>query len=182
MAKHEVKCRVCGEHFDTGDVSVDWIMPARNFYYHRKCYEIWQSGKNDIKATSTSEEWFVYLKEFLYNEARAPVNFAKLQKQWDSYIRKGKYTAKGIYFAMKYFLEHGGGVAEKSDGIGIIPYIYEEAAKYWYERNKREEGICEKIEEQLRQRNKQEVLHIHANRPVAKQKKKIDFSLVEDDE
>lgn len=182
MAKHEVKCRVCGERFDTEDASIDWIMPTRNFYYHRRCHEIWVNGKNDIKATSSDEEWFVYLKEFLYKEVHANVDFSKLTKQWQVYIKKRKYTAKGIYFAMRYFFEKGGGSPDKTDGIGIIPYIYKEAAQYWYDRNQREEGICAKIEEQLRKKNEQEILQIHATPRAKKNKKKFDFSMVLEDE
>ena len=37
------QCRVCKELIDkTKD---DWVMPSRNYYYHKTCYDSWKKAK-----------------------------------------------------------------------------------------------------------------------------------------
>ena len=42
--QHIVKCRICGQEFDTNTLTEgeDWIMPSKNWYYHVKCYTDWK--------------------------------------------------------------------------------------------------------------------------------------------
>lgn len=179
MAKHLVLCRVCKERFDINDPANEWVKPKTNLYYHKKCYEVWVSGKADIHKTTSDEEWFVYLKDYLANDVRATLNFAKLTKQWKSFLKKD-FTAKGIYFAMRYFFEVQKADPTKTDGIGIIPYIYKDAAAYWVQRERHETGICAQIEAQLKERNEQETVRINiARTPKKKKTGKYDFSQLE---
>lgn len=177
MPKHVVHCRVCKEPFDTEE-RTDWIMPSKRYYYHKVCYDTWVKGKADLHKNSTDEEWFVYLKDYLANEVRADINYPKLNNQWNSFLKK-RYTAKGIYFAMKYFFEAGHGDSLKTDGIGIIPYIYDEACTYWYKRNEREQGICDRIEEQLRMKAEQDIIQTKITAPKKRKSTKYDFSQME---
>ena len=41
MKKPLVHCRVCGEPIDREELTegVDWIMPSKNFYYHKFQYQ-----------------------------------------------------------------------------------------------------------------------------------------------
>lgn len=149
-----VKCRVCGEHIDRQKQD-DWVMPSKNYFYHKTCYETWAKKKNDVHAEASNKEWQDMLWEYLRKELKMNVDFAKMTNQWNSFLKKGM-TAKGMYFCLKYFYEIKKGDPTKSEnGIGIIPYIYEEGKQYWYKRESQQKGICAKIEEQIRQTHKQ---------------------------
>ena len=41
------QCRLCKIEIDKE--KDDWVMPSRNYYYHKKCYENWKKAqfKND---------------------------------------------------------------------------------------------------------------------------------------
>ena len=95
MAKHIVTCRVCKEKFDTNEV--EWIMPSKNFYYHKSCYEDWQVKKNDVRNNSKDEDlWkdatYQYLKKDLY----IPVDFGKFDSQWCNLFENGEKRALNV--------------------------------------------------------------------------------------
>lgn len=176
MQKHIVKCRVCNVQFDTEALPRDeWVMPSNRYYYHTKCYETWKKNKDDYRYNSPdNEKWFEFLKEYLSKEVKAPINYAKLNNQWNSYLKKS-YTAKGIYLSMKYFFETGRGEPSKTDGIGIIPYIYKDATIYWTQREQRESGICNRIEEQMLEQAELRTVKAKLQKPKKKKSKKYDF-------
>ena len=69
---------------------------------------------------------------------------------------KQNKTAKGIYFAIRYFYDVQHGDKEKSQGgIGIVSSIYDDSREYWYRREENEQGVCARIEEQMRQQANQ---------------------------
>ena len=113
------------------------------------------------------------------------VNYVKFTSQWNNFLKKNM-TAKGIYFALRYFYEIANGDPKKSEnGIGIVPHIYNEGTCYWGERNQRNKGICARIEAQIRQAEAVKVNVIHRAPQVKKNKRMIDLSTIasmEDDE
>ena len=176
MAKHIVTCRVCKEKFDTNEV--EWVMPSKNFYYHKSCYEDWQVKKNDVRNNSKDEDlWkdatYQYLKKDLY----IPVDFGKFDSQWRNLTKKGR-TPKGIYFTTRYFYEIEKGDKNKAQGgIGIIDYIYSRATTYWAEKERSGARIVENIEQQIRERADREQKVIIKDK--RKKTKKINFSDIE---
>ncbi len=188
MAKRPlVTCRICKKRDidrDTMIENVDWINPSTNYYYHVKCYEDFKKKKNDLRAELDDDIWYVALKDYLYKDLKCPINFTKLTSQWEKYKASPKYSAKGIYFAMRYFYDVQKQPIEKGDGIGIIPYIYSDSCTYWYEREQRENGICAKIEAQVMHANEQKHITIKQKAPTKKEDK-IDLASIaemEDDE
>lgn len=179
MAQRLVHCRVCKGSIDreTQIEGVDWIMPSKNYFYHKKCYEDWKRKKNDIHANAEDDMWFESLKEYLAKDVKMSVDYAKITSQWKSLLKQGK-TAKGIYFAIKYFYDVRKGDPKKSEnGIGIVAHIYEEGCAYWVEREQRDKGICERIANQVRQRQEQETIILKAK--PHQRKKTVDLSIVE---
>lgn len=169
-----VKCRICGEHIDRQNQD-DWIMPSKNYFYHKICYDTWGKKKNDVHAKATNKEWQDMLWEYLRKDLKIDVDFNKLNNQWNSFLKKGM-TAKGMYFCIKYFYEVKNGDPKKSEnGIGIIPYIYEECASYWQKREKDQKGICAKIEEQIKQTYRQK--RIVVNQKQEKTRVRANYSL-----
>ena len=174
MAKKAyVQCRICKEKFNRLDPDliegIDYIKPSNRMYYHKSCYENYQNSKKDIHATMDDEVWFKAMWDFLTKDLKYSFNFVKVQKQWSAFL-KNKMTAKGMYFAIKYFYEIRKGDASKSEnGIGIIPHIYEESGHYWMEREGRDSGICAAIEKQIREAAKQKTVVVK----LEKTKKKV---------
>ena len=180
MRAHLVKCRICKECFDTNKLkeNADWIMPSRNFYYHKKCYDEWARKKNSVTDTADAELYFDASWKYLKEDVKIDPEFIRFQNQWKSCLKKGM-TAKGIYFSLRYFYEIKKGDKDKSNrGIGIIPYIYTEATQYWVKRENFERGVCARIEEQLRQAANQKTLKVTGGAHNQKSKKVMDLSAI----
>lgn len=171
MAKAMVQCRICKERFNRLDPNIiegiDYVKPSDKMYYHKRCYDEYQNSRLDVHANMTDELWFTAAWDFLRKDLKYSFNFVKVRKQWESFI-KNKMTAKGIYFALKYFYEiKKGDVSKSENGIGIIPHIYEDSCFYWRDRENRDAGICAAIEQQILQAANQNVIKVNL-----KQKKK----------
>ena len=188
MAQHVVKCRVCHQTFDTNDGNVNWVMPSKNFYYHTQCYEDFAKKKtsirDDIHAEVDNELWFSALYDYLKKDLKMSLDMQKTKSQWKRYLAKG-YTAKGIYFCMRYFYDVQHGDPTKSDGIGIVGYIYTEGCQYWVDREQKDAGICERIEAQILRADQQQKVKVTLRHPKKDQKGVISLAAIgemEDDD
>lgn len=174
---HVVKCRACGIKFDTDKLNDDeWIMPKTNWYFHKECYENWVKYKDDPNSDMSSEAWYGALVDYLYRDLKMPVDFAKLQSQWNNFLKPGKeMTPKGVYFSVKYFYDIEHGDMEKAQGgIGIVPSIYRRATQYWADREAREEGIIDAIIAQIKEREARPTKVIHKKTEKKKPKWNLD--------
>lgn len=165
------KCRICKEVINKE--SNDWVMPSKNYYYHIKCY-------NDWKKTEPLEdaEWRPFIYDFLSRDLKVSYNYHMCEKQIDKYLKDYKMTAKGIYFSLKYFYEIKKGDWEKSrGGLGIIPYIYNEACTYWVEQNSRSKNIIAEIESQIRAATQRKTQTVTQQKTKVK-KFKVDLSSI----
>ena len=154
-----VHCRVCKQAIDRQN-ETGWIMPATKQYYHEKCYADWVEKKDDLHAKASDNEWFEALKYYLSHVIKAPVDYKKVTSQWRNFLKQNK-TAKGIYFAIRYFYDVQKGDKDKScGGIGIVSSIYDDSRAYWYDREEKEHGICARIEAQMREQAMQKQIII----------------------
>jgi hypothetical protein len=163
-----VKCRICKQQFNRLDPNlvegVDYVKPSEKMYYHKRCYDEYQSSKLDVHADMTDDLWFKAAWDFLRRDLKYDFNFVKVRKQWESFL-KNKMTAKGMYFALKYFYEIKKNDASKSEnGIGIIPHIYEDSRDYWVEREHREQGIVAAIEQQIKEAQNQRIIDVRVKK------------------
>ena len=163
-----VKCRICKQQFNRLDPNliegVDYVKPSERMYYHKKCYDEYQNSKLDVHADMTDELWFKAAWDFLRRDLKYDFNFVKVRKQWESFL-KNKMTAKGMYFALKYFYEiKKNDVAKSENGIGIIPHIYEDSRDYWTERERREHGIVAAIEQQIKEAQSQKIIDVRVKK------------------
>ena len=131
MAKIMVKCPYCEKQFDRNDPSIKFIKIGRR-YAHIKCY-------NEHEAQMTQEEkdlrdLYEYIKVLLGTE----YNFKKVEhqiKEFKKYTDGNDipYTYSGMLASLRWFYEIKGNSKEAANGgIGIIPYIYNDAKKYYY--------------------------------------------------
>ena len=119
----------------------DWIMPSQNWYYHKECYETWRA------APSTDEEWIAMIFDFLARDLKVSYNYHLCKQQIENYWKKQKINPKGIYFALKYFYEIKKNPWEKGHGgIGIVPYVIDDARAYWIEQERKKRGFMQQIE------------------------------------
>lgn len=124
MPKALVKCLYCGEQFDR--LSEPNVKIGRR-YAHQKCFDAQDS--EELKAELDKHNFFDYIKE-LYG---SDYNFIAISKQAENYIKQYNFTYSGMLKSLKWFYEVKGNSKEGSNGkIGIIPYIYEDAKKYYY--------------------------------------------------
>ena len=126
MAKAIVKCLYCGEQFDRNDPSNHFVKIKRR-YAHKNCAEEYENSltqeQKDLKSL------IEYIKELLKED----YNFMKVKKQIEDYHEKYDYSYSGMLRSLKWFYEVKNNSIDKANGgIGIIPFIYNDAYKYYY--------------------------------------------------
>lgn len=123
--KPQVKCPVCMEQFYREEN--EYVQLGRR-YYHKECYESMEEEQRIIQEIHEKMRQTLgnlYIKQ-------------KVTKQVKDYLDEGK-TAQGILDTIKYWFDVRKEDATKSaGGIGIVGYIYNEAQKYWNEKEMRE--------------------------------------------
>lgn len=168
---HEVICRICKQKMDLDKMEIgEWVMPTPRFYYHSRCYDDWKNQNIDLVAEHKSEFWYESLIDYLRRNLMS-LNEEVVEKQWNQYIGRG-HTAKGIYFAIRYFYDiQNGDPTKAKGGIGIVPHIYNEAAEYWTNLEWRRRGTMAAITRQIEKRANREIINIHL-KPHNKSKEK----------
>jgi len=127
MAKAIVKCKFCGEQFDRNDPAIESVK-IKNRYAHKKCFDA-QSAE-DLQEQEDWGNLIEYVSQLLGED----FNFIKTQKLLEKYKNEYKFSYSGMLKALKYFYEIKGGSKENAHGaVGILPYIYEDAYKYYFE-------------------------------------------------
>lgn len=158
-----VHCRICKKSIDRNveKEGIDWIMPSRNFFYHKSCYDSWKHDNSNIKAVKQDEEWIPYIWDFLSREIKVKYDYRKCDSQRKNFIKKYNYTNKGIFFALKYYYEVKNNNWEKSEGgIGILPFVYKDSCAYWEEQYLKQKDILIVIEKQMEERAQREKVRI----------------------
>jgi len=172
---HIVKCRICKQKFDTD--ANDFTLVGQKSYYHKSCYENWIRERNNPQAKGDEDFWYESIVDYLYRDVKMSIDFKKLDSQWKSFTKpEKKMTPKGIYFAVRYYYSVIKGDKEKAlGGIGIVPNIYNESARYWEDLEIRKSGTLDAIIAQIKSRQDRQVQTIV--RHQAPKKDKTKFSL-----
>ena len=123
MAKHMVKCFYCGKTFDAN--SEPFVKPRANRYAHAACDQ--QANANKTQEERDYEILVDYIKQLLGN-----VN-PRVWKQLKEYKEQYGYTYSGIYKTLVWWFDLKHNDVEKANGgIGIVPYVYDQASHYYY--------------------------------------------------
>lgn len=127
MAKHMVKCSICGESFDANIVPFVKTYNGRR-YAHVECFENQENIKTQDQKDK--EQLEAYIKILLDVEQLNP----RIYKTLYDYTKNYNFTYKGIFQALVYFYEVKGNDKAKARAtgtIGIVPFVYQEAFNYF---------------------------------------------------
>lgn len=121
-AKHMVKCFYCQKMFNAAEEP--FSKPRANRYAHVACDQ--QANANKTQEEKDYEQLVEYIKHLFGNPN------PRVWKQLKEYKELG-YTYSGMHKTLIWWFELKHGDIEKANGgIGIIPYIYEQASQYYY--------------------------------------------------
>jgi hypothetical protein len=124
----KVKCPYCEEYLHKEEAH-----PYKKKYYHPQCFQEWEQQKQHRK------ELIEYICQI--HKLEAPTGM--MLKQIKEFQEEYGYKLKGMELALRYFYETLGNTVREGDGIGIIPYVYEEAKKHYIMKKRIEESVKE---------------------------------------
>lgn len=103
--------------------------PYKGRHYHTSCYkkfcaEVYAQKKDE---TDPKQQLYDYICELFKIEELTPFLTAQLRKFEADY----NMTYDGMWFSLKYYFEILGNKVDSKMGIGIIPYVYDEAKNFY---------------------------------------------------
>ena len=119
------KCFYCNEYFDRNQE--EWIAVNSRRYAHKKCYE--NAELNKTQEEKDYEELIKYIKKvFGYTTISS-----KISKQITDYRKEYNFTYSGMLKALVWWFDiKNNSIEAANGGIGILPYIYNDAKTYYY--------------------------------------------------
>lgn len=132
-----VKCLYCGQMFDAN--MEPFVKPNARRYAHKSCAQ--SAEENQSQEERDKKELEEYIKQLFGINSIS----IKIKKQIDTFKKEKNYSYSGMRKTLKYFFEIRGNSIEKANGgIGIIPYVYDQAFDYWralWEAQERNKGV-----------------------------------------
>ncbi|PAD70577.1 hypothetical protein CHH83_01885 [Bacillus sp. 7586-K] len=151
----QVKCPYCEQKHDK-DTAVEY----NKRYYHRDCFDTWRADVEHRKE----------LIDYICTLYKIDAPTGMITKQIKDFQEEYNYKYKGMELALRYFYETLDNRVREGDGIGIIPFVYEEAKSHYIKQLK----IAESVENL-----KEEELTVYINPKLNKRKsKKIDIAAI----
>lgn len=124
---HNVICPKCGIKFDRDKIQAVKISARR--YGHATCYP---DNKNFVECPNLESNDLIQLNEYIYSLFGENTNWALVKQQIKKYQEQG-YSLTGIKKALVYFYDVKHNSKDKANGgIGIVPFIYQDAFNYYY--------------------------------------------------
>lgn len=117
-----VICAYCKKELSKKDANC--VMLNNGKYVHKECQALEESREKTDREKL--EDYIKSLFNLSYVEPRVKAQIKK-------YVEEYNYTYSGMQKALYYFYEIKGGDKTKANGgIGIIPYVYQDAYNYHY--------------------------------------------------
>ena len=121
---HVVTCVYCKQRFDRDKFPFVQISARR--YAHQEC------SLTEEQKLSKEEQDKLELEEYILKLFKIDYVDARIRKQINQYREEYNSTYSGIRKALTYFYEVKGNSIEKANGgIGIVPYVYQNAYNYY---------------------------------------------------
>ena len=125
---HMVKCTVCGESFDRDKIQA--VKSGARRYAHYTCLP---EGELVPLPNTVVDQDLVDLENYIKNLLGDDYNPARVKKQIKDYKTEYNYSYSGMLKALIWFYEVKGNSIEKANGgIGILPFVYQDAYNYYY--------------------------------------------------
>ena len=124
---HNVKCTVCGKIFNRDKIQAVKVGARR--YAHYSCCQVGEL----VPLENPVNEDLIKLEEYISNLLGEDYNHARVNKQIKDYTSQYGYTYSGMLKTLIWFYDIKGNPKEKANGgIGIIPFVYQDACNYFY--------------------------------------------------
>lgn len=144
-------------------------------YWHPDCL---REDRNKKERKMAEEMGRKAIFNYLIDLGMKP-NYAFWGRQRNDFINKYGYCDSGILMALKYwFGEKKNSIEKANGGMGIVPYIYDEAQRYYKNIILKKRKLAEQAIRQQQEKNK--VIKINENK-VDTRKKYIDLNLLNGD-
>lgn len=171
---HLVTCRICKQKFDRDKIPFKEI--ATRQYVHQSCYNKANSEvKADMQESKDLDELYKYCEQLVGKEN---FNFLATQKYFQNLKADTtkKYTYTGMLRTMHWYYEIKKHIPDAT-AIGIIPYAYDDANRYYYDLWRTSQANIPKIAKAL----KPEEIEINIPEPKAPKKKSKNFAFLDED-
>ena len=163
-----ITCKYCKKVFNKNEE--EYIQISNSVYAHLACSEI--EARREKTDAEKLDEYIMTLFNYDYVPPRA-------KKQISQFIQEYNYTYTGILRTLTYFYEvKGGDKTMAKDGIGIVPFVYQDAYNYYYslwlaqQRNEAKDIA----------QYKPKMIEVKITRPEREPLKKHRFSFLDNDE
>ncbi|PAV30312.1 hypothetical protein CIL05_07530 [Virgibacillus profundi] len=154
--KKEAKCGRCSEKIPKGEG-----IKHSSRYYHEDCYKEWRGQADDRTQLI---EFIMTLLDLKKPTGMILMQIKRFQDEFG-------YTYKGMELSLRYFHEILGNEVQENGGIGIIPYIYEDATRQYVQQMK----INEAAQNEDNYKNEERVVYISPKGQPKKNNKLIDI-------
>ena len=173
MAKHLVKCPICGKTFDAG--VEPFIKTSSKRYAHESCVK--EKEESKTQEEKDREALIEYIKQLFGIERLNP----HMNKQLKDYIEVNHFTYSGIHKALIYHYEiKKGDISKANNGLGIVEYVYQNAFNYYYAIWEAQQKNVAKLEQIDIYQPEEKVITIPI--PVANVKRRKLFNFLDEEE
>lgn len=122
---HIVTCVYCKEKFDRD--KLPFVKVAERRYAHAEC------AKQNIIQKSQEELDYDALEDYIKKLFKENYVEARIKKQIKDYKAEYNYTYSGMLKTLIWWYDIKGNSIDKANGgIGIIPFVYNDALNYYY--------------------------------------------------
>lgn len=122
---HIVICKYCGEKFDRD--KEPFIEVSCRRYSHKACYDKIEN------AIPQEEKDYEKLEKYIKKLFNTNVINTKIRKQIKDFKKDYNYSYSGMLKTLYWWYEiKGNSIDLAQQGIGIIPFVYKDAEKYFY--------------------------------------------------
>ena len=123
---HMVKCTVCGKRFNRDKIQAVKTGPMR--YAHQVCFP-----EGELVPLEVEDPELAELENYIQNLLGEDYNRARVNKQIKDFRQNYDYSYSGMLKTLIWFYDIKGNSKDKANGgIGIIPFVYQDACNYYY--------------------------------------------------
>lgn len=125
MARSIVTCSICNSKFDKN--TTEWVKTGAYTYAHKSCIE-----QQDFKKTPEERDYDLLIR-YVNKQFNTDTISEKMRRQISDYHKTYNYTYSGMLKTLMYWFEvQKKNVADCHFSLGIIPYIYDDAYRFYY--------------------------------------------------